>query len=246
MHILICKESSLNKIDNGQYVGIGGIINFLIPELNDYFYCGWKTTEEWRKKIHERISFDKKTYTLILSYLKSSKILNKYPNYSPGWYYESLNNNFPGKSWNKKNREAYTKFIKLFFKKDDEFNKWLNLNSNDNKFDILNIFTIAEFSLKDIRKHLKRDNAQTFADINKDLKIIKKYSNIIVKKNFSFYSFSNDDIDSILWILAWTRRWLNAFIEKLPTKHSWLEKEDLKKTENLIYKIKLIKNLIWC
>ncbi len=180
LHILICKESSLKKdIERKQWTGRGGITNFLIPELNDYFFCEWKTMEEWRKKLHEKISLDKETYIAIVDELKISKILNKYPDYCPEWYYGSLNSRFPGKSWSDQNKKAYLKFINESRKKDKEFDQWvknkkskpiltnipsIKLNEND-ELNLMYIFTAVECNFEGCLKYIKRLKRKSLEDV---------------------------------------------------------------------------------
>ena len=64
LHILICKYPSPNKI-KGVDVGIGGVVNFLVPELND-LYSGWETSQKWRKTCHDKVINDKDVYMALL------------------------------------------------------------------------------------------------------------------------------------------------------------------------------------
>ena len=64
LHVLICKYPSSEKVDIAK-VGVGGVVNFLVPELND-LYCGWITQQEWRKNCHNKIIHDKDVYMKIL------------------------------------------------------------------------------------------------------------------------------------------------------------------------------------
>ncbi len=64
LHILICKYPSENKVDFVS-TGIGGVVNFITPELND-LYSGWNTNQVWRKNCHDRVSADKDVYLAIL------------------------------------------------------------------------------------------------------------------------------------------------------------------------------------
>lgn len=62
LHVLICKYPA----DNGDTsVGIGGVINFIAPELND-LYSGWNTNQQWRKICHDKVINDKSVYFEIL------------------------------------------------------------------------------------------------------------------------------------------------------------------------------------
>lgn len=60
LHILICKYPSPDKVE-GVDVGIGGVVNFLVPELND-LYSGWTTSQVWRKTCHDKVINDKDVY----------------------------------------------------------------------------------------------------------------------------------------------------------------------------------------
>lgn len=64
LHVLIYKYPSVNKVPNAE-VGIGGIVNYIVPELNDV-YSGWKTTQVWRYNCHNKILDDVKVYLAIL------------------------------------------------------------------------------------------------------------------------------------------------------------------------------------
>ena len=63
LHVLICKYPSPERID--ELVGIGGVVNFIVPELND-LYSGWVTKQAWRKTCHDKVKNDKDVYLQIL------------------------------------------------------------------------------------------------------------------------------------------------------------------------------------
>ena len=71
LHILICKYPSPDKVE-GIDVGIGGVINFLVPELND-LYSGWKTSQAWRKTCHDKVINDKDVYLALLEQFISNE-----------------------------------------------------------------------------------------------------------------------------------------------------------------------------
>lgn len=75
LHVLICENSVKNEKEF-EVVGVGGVISYLIPELND-FYSGWRTTQEWRKNCHNLIKDDKSVYLLLVKRFKN--LLTKYP-----------------------------------------------------------------------------------------------------------------------------------------------------------------------
>jgi len=64
LHVLICKYPSPEKIPLAD-VGIGGVVNFIVPELND-LYSGWVSKEPWRVNCHKIVIDDKVVYLEIL------------------------------------------------------------------------------------------------------------------------------------------------------------------------------------
>ncbi len=67
LHVLICKYPSPEKVDAVD-VGIGGTIDFLVPELND-LYSGWMPKQPWRINCRAKIIDDKDVYLEILKML---------------------------------------------------------------------------------------------------------------------------------------------------------------------------------
>ena len=64
LHVLICKYPSPDKAPIAD-VGIGGVVNFIVPELND-LYSGWSTKQAWRSNCHRLVAEDKDVYLEIL------------------------------------------------------------------------------------------------------------------------------------------------------------------------------------
>lgn len=64
LHVLICKYPSPDKLPFA-IVGDGGVVGFIVPELNDV-YSGWVTKQEWRRICYSKIINDKETYLLII------------------------------------------------------------------------------------------------------------------------------------------------------------------------------------
>jgi len=64
LHILICEHPSPNA-NAKENVGLGGVVNLLVPELNDV-YSGWKTEQQWRLNCHEKIINDKDVYLALI------------------------------------------------------------------------------------------------------------------------------------------------------------------------------------
>ncbi len=62
LHVLICKFPA-DK--NNNFVGLGGIVDYIVPELND-LYSGWETDQAWRKNCHDKVKADKNVYMEIL------------------------------------------------------------------------------------------------------------------------------------------------------------------------------------
>ena len=90
LHILICENPSIDKNEN-EIVGIGGIINFLVPELND-FYSGWEANVLWKKKCLERIRDDKEVYLILLKRFKNN--CKTYPYYTEDCLFTSFNEEY--------------------------------------------------------------------------------------------------------------------------------------------------------
>ena len=79
LHVLICKYPSQDRIPIAD-VGIGGVINFIVPELND-LYSGWVSNQSWRVKCHNKVIGDKEVYLEILkmfiNYVKEERNLDR-------------------------------------------------------------------------------------------------------------------------------------------------------------------------
>lgn len=110
LHVLICKYPSPEKLPIAD-VGIGGVVNFLVPELND-LYSGWSPSQTWRINCHNAIKEDLDVYLSILElfieYLQTERdfhektILQTSANEAYGTW--SKNNN----------RRLFSKFDKLW------------------------------------------------------------------------------------------------------------------------------------
>lgn len=112
LHVLICKYPSDKKMD-GVSVGIGGVVNFITPELND-LYSGFETKQAWRKKCHDRVVNDKDVYIEVLK--QFSKIMNKDMYFDISILCNSLNEQF-GMWDNSRNTKLYDE-IKSHISKD--------------------------------------------------------------------------------------------------------------------------------
>ena len=105
LHILICEYPSENQNDL-EAVGIGGVINFIVPELND-LYSGWETGQAWRKKCYNLVINDKDVYLTLLKRFKTS--CKNYPFYTKDCLYTSFNEGFG--LWSRKQNQKLFKEI---------------------------------------------------------------------------------------------------------------------------------------
>lgn len=102
LHILIC-EYPADDHNVDEAVGIGGVINFIVPELNDV-YSGWEAKQGWRKTCHELIKEDKAVYLTLLKRFKTN--CQNYPLYTENCLLTSFNQPFG--LWSKeKNQKLY-------------------------------------------------------------------------------------------------------------------------------------------
>jgi hypothetical protein len=68
LHILICEYPAPDK-NPLELVGVGGIENFLVPELND-LYSGWEPNQPWKQRCFDQVRNDKDTYFALLKRYK--------------------------------------------------------------------------------------------------------------------------------------------------------------------------------
>ena len=106
LHILICEYPAKDRNKN-EAVGIGGVINFLVPELND-LYSGWETKQQWRKNCHELVVNDKVMYLMLLKRFKQN--CSDYPFYTEKCLLTSYNEHFGG--WTRANNKRLFEEIK--------------------------------------------------------------------------------------------------------------------------------------
>ncbi len=90
LHVLICRYPSDEKIKMFE-VGIGGVVNFIAPELND-LYSGWETGQTWRKNCHDLVRNDKDVYLAILEQFLSIEKDN--PDFHPEILCRSYNSTY--------------------------------------------------------------------------------------------------------------------------------------------------------
>lgn len=107
LHILICEFPSPNRNDF-EVVGIGGVINHIVPQLND-FYCGFENYEPWRKICLNLIKDDKIVYLTLLKRFKRTCYNNEF--YTEDCLFTSYNEKFG--AWSKMQNKPLFKEIAL-------------------------------------------------------------------------------------------------------------------------------------
>lgn len=90
LHVLICEYPSQEQ-NPFEVVGIGGVINHIVPELND-FYSGWVPAQKWRQNCLNLVKEDKALYLKILKRFKES--CHNYPLYTDDCLFKSYNEQF--------------------------------------------------------------------------------------------------------------------------------------------------------
>lgn len=110
LHILICEYPSPNKVE-GFEVGVGGIVDFIVPELNDV-YSGWITSQQWRKNCHDKIINNKDVYLVLLKRYLDGK--DKVTNLDIEKLCTSLGETYGG--WDSKNNAPLYKEIRNLYK----------------------------------------------------------------------------------------------------------------------------------
>ena len=76
LHQLICEYPAENRNEK-ELVGMGGIVNFMVPELNDV-YSGWVSKQSWQQNCHNAIINDKDVYLQLLKRYKGFHDNNPY------------------------------------------------------------------------------------------------------------------------------------------------------------------------
>lgn len=108
LHILICEYPSAEKNDL-EAVGVGAVINFIVPELND-LYSGWETGQAWRKNCHNLVINDKNVYLVLLKRFK--KNCKEYPSFTEDCLFTSFNEEF-GLWSRERNRKLFQEIAAL-------------------------------------------------------------------------------------------------------------------------------------
>lgn len=109
LHVLICKYPSPDKMHFAD-VGIGGVVNFIVPELND-LYSGWMTKQTWRRNCHRVVENDKDVYLAILEILID--YIKRERNYNATILHTSFNEKYGG--WSREqNADIFTEIDELW------------------------------------------------------------------------------------------------------------------------------------
>lgn len=109
LHILICEYPSADQNEE-EFVGIGGVVNYLVPELNDV-YGGWITGQSWRKTCHNAIINDKDVYLELIKRFKKF-CNNTFIDFDDKYLFTSFNEQFG--LWSKdKNKEIFKEISQL-------------------------------------------------------------------------------------------------------------------------------------
>ena len=90
LHILICENPAKDK-NIGEAVGIGGVINHIVPELNDV-YSGFVAKKEWQQNCYNKIINDKNVYLASLKRFKTK--CSNHPHYTKDCLFSSLNEQY--------------------------------------------------------------------------------------------------------------------------------------------------------
>lgn len=126
LHVLICK---IPYNQSGDEVGIGGILKYLVPKLND-IYSGWRPHQDWEQPCVDRVVNDKEVYLMILK-----KFINWYKSEDNNCQYNlkvlhtSLSKNNNSSLYNE--IDALWGNIDKYILVKNDWHNYLNLNPNE-------------------------------------------------------------------------------------------------------------------
>ena len=106
LHILICENPAEDRNPN-EAVGIGGIVNFIVPSLND-FYSGYQSGQPWEQICFDKVKADKDLYLVLLK--RAKKSCRKCYGYTDKRLLSSMNEQYG--VWSRKNNKKLFKEIK--------------------------------------------------------------------------------------------------------------------------------------
>lgn len=107
LHLLICEYPAEDKNKN-EKVGMGGVVNFIVPELNDV-YSGFVSKQLWQQNCHNAIINNKDTYFLLI---KRYKDFHEDNPFIVKWLLKSYNKSF-GLWSDEKNATIYEEIVTL-------------------------------------------------------------------------------------------------------------------------------------
>jgi len=107
LHLLICEYPAEDKNKN-EKVGMGGVVNFIVPELNDV-YSGFVSKQLWQQNCHNAIINNKDTYLLLI---KRYKDFHEDNPFIVKWLLKSYNKSF-GLWSDEKNATIYEEIVTL-------------------------------------------------------------------------------------------------------------------------------------
>ena len=102
LHIKIAEEPRNKHANVRELPGIGGAVNFIVPELNDY-YMGFDYQQEWRIKAFELVKENYNDYIQLLKYLW--KVIKSNEIYSKKFDLDKLTMGYGGKLYKKIKKE---------------------------------------------------------------------------------------------------------------------------------------------
>lgn len=76
LHILIT-EYATNNDNVSKGLGIGGVVNFIVPELND-LYSGFEIKQKWKQTCFDLVKDDKKVYLTLIKRFMTTCSSNPY------------------------------------------------------------------------------------------------------------------------------------------------------------------------
>lgn len=106
LHIMIC-ESPNPDANAGELVGVGGVQNFLAPELND-IYGGFIPKMGWKARCYDRVKWNFDVYKELIKRFKTNCAGIR--GYDENALYRSFNENFGG--WSSDKNEVITEELR--------------------------------------------------------------------------------------------------------------------------------------
>ena len=192
LHVLICIYPSKGKIPYWA-VGFGGVVNFLVPELND-MYSGFQTKQAWRQKCYDIVLNDKNVYFEILK-----KFIDDYLggyscwSYNKKWIFTSFNAHYG--LWDKSKNEGIFKEIDEYIysskrKKESnqeiaQINSDIHLKESEN---YLLFYTSEECSTSQKTNNLQSNSSNLVSTTLNNSRTLHGNSNVLEKNKTNYLS----------------------------------------------------------